>query len=130
MERKEKTNMNGQLMHTETAGAVTYRLYIEAEDIPVRGNAMASGDDALDKKVEDEILERLDSGDIWAWAHVTVEASAGEFTGEDTLGGCCYRDAAEFMQPGGYYEDMKSEAFNALKATLERACASLAEVTK
>jgi hypothetical protein len=121
--------MNRDLMHEETSGPVTYRLYIDLEDSEVRGNAMASGDTAFDKQVEDEILKRLeDDSDIWAWAFVTVEACIGEFRGVESLGCCSYRDTAEFIADG-YYRDMKSQAFGELKAMLERACKSLAEVT-
>lgn len=40
------------------ADEVIFRLVIEPEMEPVRGNAMASGDEALDREVENEILER------------------------------------------------------------------------
>ena len=45
----------------------TYTIEVTAaqDDIPVRGNAMASGDDATDRECEDDILTRLDSGDVW-----------------------------------------------------------------
>jgi hypothetical protein len=118
-----------EVVHTETDGAVTYRLYIEQDDTPVRGNAMASGDDAADKEAEGAILERLDAGDVWAWAFVTVEAQVDEFTAVDTLGGCCYRDTADFIN-GPYYADMKSEARRALGDTLVRATAALAKLAE
>ena len=51
---------------------VSISLNAEPEPVPVRGNAMASGDDQLDQEVEDRILARLDAGDVWAWAAVTV----------------------------------------------------------
>ena len=76
------------------------------ETVRVRGNAQASGDDALDREVEDEILARLESGDIWAWftAKVTVRDSYGR-EASDYLGCCCYEDARDFKR-GGYYLDM------------------------
>jgi hypothetical protein len=113
--------MNRDLVHTETVGPVTYRLYISPEDTPVQGNALASGDDALDKEMEDEILKRLDSDDTWAWAFVTVEACIGEFAEADSLGCCCYRDTADFLDDG-YYSAMKAEALKELTATLAHAC--------
>jgi hypothetical protein len=39
-----------------TLSDVTITLTCEPEDVPVRGNAMASGDDAYDRKVENRIL--------------------------------------------------------------------------
>ena len=85
-----------------------YDITLEAipETVRVRGNALASGDDALDKEAEDYILARLKSGDIWAWftAKVTVRDSYGR-EASDYLGACCYKDARDFKR-GGYYLDM------------------------
>ena len=107
-----------ELVHTEVLDGITYKLFISQDDIPVRGNAMASGDEAEDKAVEDEILSRLDDGDTWAWASVNVQASVTidgeEFTGDDYLGGCCYHDTADFITGNGYYDDMKNESRDAL----------------
>ena len=113
--------------HSETIDRVTYELRIEEEDVPVRGNAMASGDDDLDRKYEDEILDRLDRGDLWAWCQVTVTAKITvedqRFEGWDALGGCSYRNVEEFIQPGGYWEDMRHQALLDLASNLERAVA-------
>jgi hypothetical protein len=95
---------------------VRFILEVEQDESPVRGNAMASGDDALDKQVEDEIIERLNDGDVWAWAQVTVTAQFGPLEGHDYLGGCCYKDEEDFKQPGGYWEDMKQRAIDDLQA--------------
>jgi hypothetical protein len=111
------------------------------EDIPVRGNALASGDDAEDKACEDEILARLDSGDPWAWCCVkvtaTLECKAPQYevghtskgpcyrmptdvslVGVDYLGGCSYRDEADFRE-GGYFDDMKDAALEHLQAQVD-----------
>lgn len=98
---------------------VEYTLEVEPECcVPVRGNAMASGDDVLDKKVEDEILARLEWGDVWAWCTVIVTAQVeidGEvFRGRDSLGCCSYKDEKDFKHPEGYYPSMCSEAFDDL----------------
>jgi hypothetical protein len=85
-----------------------YDVTLEAlpETVRVKGNALASEDDALDKEAEDEILARLESGDIWAWftAKVTVRDSYGR-EASDFLGCCSYKDERDFKQ-GGYYLDM------------------------
>jgi len=85
-----------------------YDITLEAipETVRVRGNAMASGDDEFDRQIEDEIISRLESGDIWAWftAKVTVRDSY-EREASDYLGCCCYEDARDFKR-GGYYLDM------------------------
>lgn len=102
------------------AKGVTYRLYLEQDDTPVRGNALASGDDTADRECEDEILARLANGDIWAWAVVRCEASFDDFTGEDYLGGCSYKDTQDFIQRG-YWDDMKAQAYQTLLANLRKA---------
>lgn len=96
---------------------VTYQIDIEQDDLQVKGNAMASGDSSVDRRVEQEILKRLDDGDTWAWASVTVRASLGEFYGEDYLGGCSYRNTKDFIR-GSYYADMKREALAQLKSRM------------
>ncbi len=118
--RKGTLMYRGELVHTEVQGPVTYRTYIQQDDTEVKGNALASGDDDLDASVEAEIIARLDSGDTWAWALVFVEASVEgcETTGGDYLGACCYKNTADFINPGGYYNDMKSEALRYLKEQL------------
>lgn len=85
---------------------ITFHIEAEVDDISIRGNAMVSGDDALDKQVEDEILARLDSGDVWAWACVKVVASCEGFEGCDYLGDCSYKDEDDFRENSGHYEDM------------------------
>ena len=94
-----------------------YDITLEAlpETIRVRGNAQASGDDALDKEAEDEILARLESGDIWAWftAKVSVRDKYGR-EASDYLGACCYEDARDFKR-GGYYLDMIRECLDQIE---------------
>jgi hypothetical protein len=94
---------------------VEYRVFASMEEIAVRGNVLASGDDAADKACEDEIIRRLEQGDVWAWASVNVRAIWRGFQGNDYLGGCSYKNEDDFTQPGGYYDDMKEEALADLK---------------
>lgn len=108
-----------ELFYTETSKeheGVTFLLYAQVDDLPVRGNALASGNDAEDKKAEDSILRKLRNGSIWAWASVKVVASRKEFSGVDYLGACSYKDFRDFIQPGGYYDDMKQVALDNLLA--------------
>ena len=88
---------------------VIYRIEATEDDLPVRG-AIASGDEAYDKQVEDEILERLDQGDVWAWARVRVVAKCGGFEGDTYLGGCCYEGEEDFKKDGGYFKQMCDDA--------------------
>lgn len=91
----------------------TFTVQAEQDDIPVRGNAMASGDDAVDKACEDDIIERL-GYTVWAWASVRVRASYRGLHGDDYLGCCSYDSEADFTQPGGYYDDMRETALDRL----------------
>jgi hypothetical protein len=94
---------------------VEYKLEIMDEDLPVRDNIQASGDDEDDRFVEDQILNRLENGDTWAWCIIKVTAEWRGLKGVDYLGGCSYTNEKEFKMPGGYYEDMKVQALNDLK---------------
>ena len=93
---------------------VTIRLKAEPEFIPVEGNASVSGDDTFDREVEHNIMSRVQQGDIWAWAMVTVTVSWGCFSASDHLGCCSYADEEDFRQPGGYFDDMVGEALDEL----------------
>ncbi len=88
----------------------TFEVSVEMDDTPVRGNALCSGDDDADRRVEDEILERLNQGDPWAWGLVYVRATFAGFTGEDFLGGCSYASEEDFRTAGDYFEDMTRQA--------------------
>jgi hypothetical protein len=90
-------------------------IYTQPEEIPVRGNALASGDDAMDRECEDSILSRLKAGDEWAWCSVTVRVTlpCGRFA-EDHLVCCSYDDERDF-RAGGCFEDMVSNCMEALK---------------
>ena len=93
---------------------VSVCLKAEPEFLPIEGNAMASGDDAFDREVEQGILRRIDQGDVWAWAMVTVTVSWGPFSASDHLGACSYADEDNFRQPGGYFDDMVDQALDEL----------------
>lgn len=99
---------------------VVYRLIVYQDETPVRGNAIASDDDAADKAIEDEILERLARDDVWAWATVEMRAECGGFVGRDFLGCCSYRDEDEF-KADAYFKDMQDRAFDDLLCTLKAA---------
>jgi hypothetical protein len=53
-------------MRKLTAKDVTFTVEIEQDDFPFRGNAMASGDDEVDRDCEREIAEALERGQIEA----------------------------------------------------------------
>ena len=97
---------------------VYFRIECHPEDVPVRGNAMASGDDDADRAYENEILSRLDAGDEWAWCSVRVVASLETdggvlLEGDAWLGCCSYRDEADFRSD---LPDLEDEALDNLNA--------------
>ena len=105
-------------MKTLTKEDVEIELIAHWEDIPVRGNVMASGDDQFDKKCEDEVLERLENGDVWAWANVEVKCSYKGITSDsEYLGGCTYKDEDDFRK-GGYFDDMVETCLDNLNEKL------------
>ena len=67
----------------------------------------------LDKMHCEGIYNRLENGDIWAWCTVEVIAEFEGCKGSDFLGCCSYHDETDF-KTGGYWEDMKGEAFREL----------------
>ena len=95
-------------------------LTVEPEDTPIKGNAMASGDDAADKRAEDSIREQLADGNEWAWCAVIVRGTWRGLSASDSLGCCSYLSEADFRQPnGGYYDDMVSGVIDELTAKAE-----------
>jgi hypothetical protein len=97
----------------------TYTIVCEPEDIPVRGNALVSGDDAEDKAQEDSIIADLRKGNQWAWCFVHVYAEFRGFKGDAGLGCCSYADQADFERCEG--EQMRAEALADLKQVLKQA---------
>ena len=96
---------------------VSIKIQANQSNIPVKGNAMASGDDKYDRKVENQILKRLENGDIAAWfdvvVTVTIEWDDLEYSAYDSLGACSYNSIKEFVkQIDGYYGDMLETAWD------------------
>jgi hypothetical protein len=96
---------------------VSFTIEVLEEHTPVKGNALASGDDKEDRKAEQQIYRQLNRGNIWAWCTVKVTASWKGFTGTDYLGCCSYKSEKDFIR-GGYYEDMQRTALNELNVEL------------
>jgi hypothetical protein len=94
---------------------VRYTVFITDEYEPVRGNAIHSGHEDVDRSVEDGILADLAQGNSWAWCtvHVSADIAGIDFYGEDRLGACSYKNEEEF-RACAYFEDMKSNALEDL----------------
>lgn len=66
------------------------------------------------------IEQAIAAGDDWAWVSVIVEVRWHGFVGRETLGGCSYRDEAEF-RACPYYADMARQALANLNTELSTA---------
>ena len=104
---------------------VTYSVTVEPEDIPVEGNASATGDLEYDHETELWIFDQLKRGNVAAWAVVTVTASVtinGEtFSGYDSMGGCSYQSEASLVKSALEEYCMKDGALDDLRRTLSKA---------
>ena len=72
------------------------------------------------------VREQIRMGNVWGWCRTEViakwtDSEGNEYEGHDYLGGCSYRSRRDFMEPGGYYDDMKSEAYDELVKQLVKA---------
>lgn len=94
---------------------IEYTIECLPEDIPIEGNAMASGDPDVDAETERWIREQLGWGNSWAWCVVKVSAEWRGLTAETYLGGCSYYGEDDFKQ-GGYYTDMCAELADEIEA--------------
>ncbi len=79
-------------MRKLTAADVEFTVHLEQEEEPVHGH-FASGEDDLDRQLEQDICDALDAGNVEAWCSITVTATwtdsnGVEHTGHDHLG-CC-----------------------------------------
>tara|TARA_R100001530_G_scaffold134994_3_gene111117 strand:- start:556 stop:939 length:384 start_codon:yes stop_codon:yes gene_type:complete len=90
------------------------------DDSPIEGNAMASGDDAVDRRAEQYVRDSLAAGNQWAWCTVRIAAEHIDsgVVGESFLGACSYDSEEDFMQVNGNAPDMIDEAVEQCKMTL------------
>ena len=96
---------------------VQWEIIPQSEDIPVRGNVMASGDPVFDRKVEDEVLAKMEDT-IWAWCCVQVKGTVtfpdgqAELSASTYLGGCSYEGEEDWKKEN--YEQMQDEVLTEL----------------
>lgn len=98
---------------------VEYSLDIESDDCEVAGSF---GSDAESKAMVATIIERHNSGDIWAWFQVRVKAEWRGIVGYSSwLGGCSYESESDYKTNSGYYTDQCSEALDSIRNQLNYA---------
>lgn len=73
--------------------------------------------DSLER--DDDIEFAREGGWHWFAARVRVLWNH-DVIGEDYLGGCSYNSLDDFIQPGGYFRDMISEAISDARKTVSR----------
>jgi hypothetical protein len=109
------------LLRRITLDDVVVTITPEPAGIPVKDNAVVSGDDDFDHGVENEILARLERGDEWAWALVRVSVYEPESTlrVDEYLQCCSYENEEDFRANSGYYDDMVAACLEALQIRLD-----------
>jgi hypothetical protein len=99
------------------------------EDSSVRGNYILSDDEDFDRKCENEIQDRINDGDEYAWFCARVSVSHAGIT-EDTYLGCCnYNNEKQFLE-SGCYQDMIEEARVKLETRLQELSNNLKSLDK
>lgn len=112
-------------MRRLTVADVEWSLVCEREDVSVRGNALASGDEGEDDLAEAAIIADIEAGNEWAWCTVVVAGRYKGLEAHDALGCCSYASEADFKQSGGCYDDMRAGVLDELQGMAEELCDSL-----
>lgn len=107
-----------------TKPKVTYQVILLPEEIPVRGNVLASGDDAQDLAQETWVLAELERGNVAAWCIAKVVASIElenqSFEGVAYLGGVSYESEKACMRAMLEDTDLRESALEDLRNALTR----------
>ena len=106
--------MNCELINTEGKDGFTIRFYACEEGLSIR--------DSFDLPEEDmqKLIEDIDSGNLnWFCAKVTASKNGIELA-SDYLGGCCYKNANEFLTNNDYYADMVDKVIIEAKEAIKK----------
>ena len=95
---------------------VEYSVHLHPEYDGPEGH-FDTGDSEEDAKICRKIREDAEWNE-WAWCTVEVRATWKCVSGNDFLGACSYASEDDFKH-GGYFEDMKAEAFAELCSKIE-----------
>lgn len=107
-----------------TVSDITWRVECLPDDMPVRGNAVVTGDDEEDRRIEDQIIEDMEWNE-WAWCTVRVVGEWEGIEADEYLGGCSYKSKEDFCRPGEYFPDMQKEVLRQIQTQAERIAASM-----
>ena len=97
---------------------IQYSIETTISEIPIKGNAMASGDPETDIEAETWIQDQLRKGNDLAWCDVIVKAKIGPFEGCDSLGCVSVKDANELEEMIKEH-GMRENAFDHLVQQIE-----------
>jgi hypothetical protein len=107
------------MISEETIEGFTVRFYATYEDLDPRGEFM--NEDGSD---DEETIAKIHSGEYYWFRAEAVASKEGVELGSDHLGACCYDSYAQFLESGGYSDDMRAAAIEQAKETLAKLCAS------
>lgn len=88
------------------------------EHIPIKGNAIASGDNEYDRKVEEKLKRQL-RDNPWAWCSIKVIGEYRGLTAVDYLGCCSYKNEKDFRN-SPYFKDMRDNVIADLQEQVNR----------
>ncbi len=108
-----------------TEAEVEFSFSIETEDAAIEGNAMASGDDAIDEETNDWVRREIARGNLAAWCYVVVKVEWNGYRAFDSLGCCSYRSEKELW--ADLRDTMKQEALDRLNESIQRSADILSE---
>lgn len=100
-----------------TADEVRFRIGVEPDDTPIKGS-FAGSTEAETLAMEQAAINAAEQS-VWGWAVVTVSATWETMLGVSVLGGCSYKDEADF-KACPYYADMVKEALADLNSQAEK----------
>lgn len=116
--------MYQEIIDNREVEGFTVQTYACEEEIPVRGNVIASGDDAADRAAEDEVLRKLEQDGLQHWFMAKVVVSkCGVELAEEYLGCCSYDSFADFLTENGYHSDMVATAMEAARLKIKELAA-------
>jgi hypothetical protein len=119
-------------LHLPSPSDVEYDVQPHEEHEDFHGH-FTSDEPELDRQLEQWIEGELERGNLWAWCSARVSATWTDPVAEETfhgyayLGGCNYKSEEDFCAEGGYYPQMKEEAYEDLIKQIEKRRGSMGE---
>lgn len=103
-------------MKTLTKENVNFEIEVLDEHYPIQ-KALSFNETGADHSEYIRKVENDNGANPWLWCTVRVTARFKGLEGHAYLGGCAYENEADFKK-GGYYEQMQTEALEAIQLQL------------